>query len=217
MIAKLIAASAICMATSLSVFAQQNDGDMDTNVATGRERGKPKLKYAPSVVSLAPIQFSENGVVGVGVSYERALDKAGIIAAYCPASIVWNNNSENRLGAGYIYYDPMFYVMPGVKIYPTGNQGVTKYAIGPSLVLATGQRTESTNYYYSPYSTPSVETKTHSIFGMMVNQSININPTEHLYIGSEFGFGFSYLNYMNGEAQSMTGLVQFSFKIGYRY
>jgi hypothetical protein len=201
---KRILGTVICTTAALSVSAQAKT---DVNV--------PK-KLGDKVVALAPVQLSENGVAGFGVSYEQALDKEGIIAFYLPGSIVINTNSESRLGNNAHYNDPMFYLMPGIKLYPTGNQGLTKYAIGPALVFATGQRTEADSYpYYSSY--VGYTTHQHSIFGMMVNQSVNVSPSPHLYIGAEFGFGYSYINRLDGINQATTGLVQFSFKIGYRY
>ena len=213
---KVITTAMLSMCTAISVSAQ----------TIAEEPKKEKAKYAENVLAIAPIQLSENGVAGLGFSYERSLDKAGIIALYVPLSVVMNTNSEQRLGSNAHYNDPMVYVMPGLKIYPTGNQGLAKYAIGPSIVFATGQRTELTpdynNYYYpnvyAPIYLPATYvTRQHNILGMMINQSLNINPTPHLYIGTEFGFGFSYMNKLDGISQQTTGLVQFSFKVGYRF
>ena len=122
----------------------------------------------------------------------------------------------------------MVYLMPGIKIYPTGNQGMAKYAIGPSLVLGAGQRTD---YYYSMYYADPYYMNNNLIYapadikikrdrmilGMMVNQSINISPTPRLYLGSEFGFGFTYINNLDGKRDGTIPLVQFSFKVGYKF
>jgi hypothetical protein len=110
----------------------------------------------------------------------------------------------------------MFYLMPGIKIYPTGGFGKVKYAIGPSLVVADGTKTGE---IYDPYygGTNQFISEDHFMLGMMVNQSVNINPTPRLYLGSEFGFGFTYINSLAGINQTTAGLVQFSFKVGYRF
>lgn len=180
----------------------------------------PKSGLKTNVLALAPIQMSENGVAGVGVSYERSLDARHLISFYVPATLVFNTNRDDYYGNTNTSSDPMVYLMPGIKIYPTGDAiGKAKYALGPSLVIATGQRTES-NYLYSsvyPAPAPYYITRSHTIFGMIVNQSININPTPHLYIGSELGIGFSYINKLDGVNSGTTGLVQFSFKVGYRF
>ncbi|MCW3121182.1 MAG: hypothetical protein JWQ38_674 [Flavipsychrobacter sp.] len=211
---KVITTAMLSMCIAITVSAQ----------TIAEEPKKEKAKYAENVLAIAPIQLSENGVAGLGFSYERSLDKAGIIALYVPLSVVMNTNSEQRLGSNAHYNDPMVYVMPGLKIYPTGNQGLAKYAIGPSIVFATGQRTVIDNpdivfstYPYGYYPPSTYTTRQHNILGMMINQSLNINPTPHLYVGTEFGFGFSYMNKLDGISQQTTGLVQFSFKVGYRF
>ena len=104
--------------------------------------------------------------------------------------------------------------MPGIKIYPTGCYGMAKYAIGPSLVIADGRRTNS---YYDPYYYSFTSTEDHFVLGMMINQSLNISPTPHLYLGTEMGLGFSYINNVGGVAQGTEALFQFNFKIGYRF
>ncbi len=166
------------------------------------------------ILAFAPIQFTEHGIAGFSFSYEVALDPRSIIAFYVPAIAEFNLANRDYYGVATNRTDPMFYLMPGIKIYPTGGYGLAKYAIGPSLVIATGTKTS----YYDPYysAVPSM-TENQTKFGMVINQSININPTRHLYLGSEFGFGFTYLNRVGGVYQNTAGLVQFSFKIGYRY
>src|ERR1700733_10521046 len=88
-----------------------------------------------NILSVSPLQFTENGP-GVGISYERALDKRGLFAFYIPAIITFNVANTNRI---YDYNsgnyntgktDAMSYTMPGIKFYPTGNCGKIKYATG---------------------------------------------------------------------------------------
>lgn len=171
-------------------------------------------KYRRNIVAFAPIQFTENGIAGLSFSYEHAIDHNSIVAFYMPAILTFNTNINDYNGNPVDRSDPMFYLMPGIKIYPTGGFGMAKYAIGPSLVFAAGQKTEV--YYNALGGWSDVETRSRILFGMMVNQSININPTPRLYLGSEFGFGFTYLNQIGGTNRNIAGLVQFSFKIGYR-
>ena len=181
-----------------------------------RERNERfKGKYKPNIVAFAPIQFTEAGIAGFSFSYERALDKNGIVAFYVPAVIEFNPNSHTAAnGVTVNNTDQMSYLMPGMKIYPTGSYGVTKYAIGPSLVIGAGHKTD----YYDPYYQPSYYNKESKfVFGMIVNQSININPTPHLYIGSEFGLGFTYINSRESVNQGTGVLVNFNFKLGYRF
>jgi hypothetical protein len=178
-----------------------------------------KLHYKPSVLAIAPLQFSENGL-GVGLSYERALDKDGFIAFYMPVILTWDlnngtyvNSNGNTVNGN---ADMMFYAMPGIKLYPTGSFGPIKYSVGPSLVIASGQKSSAaydpTGTYISSYNTQS-----HFVLGMIVNNSLNINPGPHIYLGLEVGLGFSYLNTVGGLNQGTEFLVQGGFKIGYRF
>ncbi|MFI5196767.1 MAG: hypothetical protein ACHQD8_06735 [Chitinophagales bacterium] len=178
-----------------------------------------KINYRPNVLALAPLQFSENGL-GAGLSYERAIDKNGIIAFYLPLMLTLNLSNgtyyDNNTGT-YVngHQDKMFYAMPGIKIYPTGCYGVVRYAIGPSLAIATGEK--SSQGYTVGTGSSTYQTQSHVMVGMVINNSININPSPRIYLGLELGFGFTYLNRINGLNQDTNGLAQGSFKIGYRF
>ena len=164
------------------------------------------------------MQFTENGL-GVGLSYEKAIDKKGIIAFYLPAALTLNLNSsyyDYTTGTTVNgHQDAMVYLMPGVKIYPTGSFGVVRYAVGPSIVVADGQK--SSSVYDPSNGVSNYQTQSHFILGIMVNNSLNINPTPHIYLGLELGLGFSYMNRVGGLNQGTAFLAQGGFRIGYRF
>lgn len=179
-----------------------------------------RRKMGSKVVAVSSLAFSENGI-GAAVSYEKAIDKDGIIAFTLPLTATFNLNGEQESLDGK-NEDAMFYVSPGLKFYPTGSYGTLKYAVGPSLVLGAGQKT--TGGYttqWNAYSPVTVfepyNTRTKLMMGIMINNSLNINPTDHLYMGIECGFGFTYINRLNNENFGVTGIVQGGFKIGYRF
>lgn len=233
----------IITAFSLLVFgaayAQDNDDDGNTNERNELD-GRPRIerrmnsdKHWPhlTTIAFAPFQYSENGV-GVGLSYERALDHNGIISAYVP--LIATFNLRNRRDDPYYYgggYYPqnynnnnpsvMFYAMPGVKFYPTG-MGKVKYAVGPSAVIGVGQKAMYDDvYYYDPngygYTTTTYGVYDRLLLGMMINNSLNIHATPHLYVGAEMGFGFTYFDRVNNYNRGVTFLAQGSFKIGYTF
>ena len=172
-----------------------------------------------TTIALSPFQYSENGV-GVGLSYERALDVDGYISAYVPFIATFNMEDNNDR---YYYNNQnrnniMFYAMPGIKFYPTG-MGRVKYAVGPSAVIGVGQKTMD-DYYYDPYygyGTSNNGTYDRVLFGMMINNSLNIYATKRVYVGAEMGFGFTYMDIINNVNRGVTFLTQGSFKIGYSF
>jgi hypothetical protein len=214
-----------------NVNAQQNsddDGPMNERMALdGSPQPRNKMFNNTNwnnltTISLSPFQYTENGV-GVGLSYERALDREGYISAYVPVIATfnlrdnsqdmyyYNNQTENRNNV-------MVYAMPGIKFYPTG-MGRVKYAVGPSAVIGVGQKTMYDNYYdpYYGYSQSRYGTYDRVLFGMMINNSLNIYATSRVYIGAEMGFGFTYVDMINNVNRGVTFLTQGSFKIGYTF
>ena len=55
--------------------------------------------------------------------------------------------------------------------------------------------------------------------GMMITNSLNVNPTKRLHMGLELGLGFTYLDNIdnNNFSDGPLNLVQFGFKVGYRF
>jgi hypothetical protein len=55
------------------------------------------------------------------------------------------------------------------------------------------------------------------MLGVMINNTLNIQPTPHLYMGVELGLGVSYVNKVGSTNLGETTLGQFAFKMGYRF
>ncbi|MES2702465.1 MAG: hypothetical protein V4649_07495 [Bacteroidota bacterium] len=165
-----------------------------------------------SIFSFSPIQITENGV-GMGVAWERNLDRYGWVAFNMPAMITFNLANDRYTGLA--KNDPMFYLMPGIKIYTNLNSPyMTKYAIGPSLVIGAGRGTlshENSGYYYAS------EKRGRFLLGAMGNISANLFPTPHLYLGAEYGLGFAYINQYGDFNKGVGLLTQLSLRIGYTY
>lgn len=174
------------------------------------------------IMYVAPIQFTEHGV-GFSLGYESKIGQSDIISWSLPVVATFNVSNDGEYYDQNNAQDAMFYVMPGIKIYPTGTKGMIKSAIGPSIIAGYGQQTES--YYvmpYNPYSYPTLSTRTYEtrdkfVFGAMLNYSLIISPTPRLAIGMDFGLGFSYLNMLDNVHQGTSGLVQGGFKMGYKF
>lgn len=209
-----------------SAFAQDGQvvlkpkADEETALPAGlREDGKSTIKPTRNeIFSFSPIQFTENGV-GFAFTYERGLDKDGVIAYELPLIVTFDIFSD-----AYTYVnksDPMVHFAPGLKIYPTSNRGKVKYSIGPSLVAEVGENTQTivAPVYYPYYGSPvpnEYVTQTSFKLGVMLNNTVNFFPAKKLYVGINLGFGFTYISCLNGVNQGMEGLVQGGFKIGFR-
>lgn len=172
---------------------------------------KPALNYGRSVISLAPIQFTDVSVRGIGLYYERAFDPRGILAIQIPVILSFPN-SFNDNG----YTGVFTSIQPGLKIYPRGFAGPVRYGLGPSLVFGFGQR--NTNFY-NPFGQWQYGNEDVFTYGVMVNNSLNINASEHLYLGLEFGLGLKYSNTNNNYYYYYESplLANFNFRIGYRF
>ena len=110
--------------------------------------------------------------------------------------------------------------MPGVKIYPTGSKGKVRYSVGPSLAFVFGQQYSYYPMYnpqYGIYAGQVEKMEDRFAVGMMINNSLNIQPTPHLYLGLELGLGVTYLQQVGGNDVGTNTLGQFAFKIGYRF
>lgn len=176
------------------------------------EERLPNECLTNSILSFAPIQITENGV-GMSVSWERNLDRYGYITFNLPAILTFNLAADKY--TGYPKNDPMFYIMPGIKVYTNLNTPTfTKFAIGPSLVIGAGRGTVTTSNY--GYNTGG-EKQGRFLMGAMGNISANLFPAPHLYLGAEYGLGLSYINTYGAENRGPGFLTQLSLKIGYTY
>lgn len=198
------------------------------------ETVKPKSAYGKNIISVAPLQMSNSSTFGIGLQYERVLDPNAFLSFYLPAlyasiSKQYYNSSKsaNDDALGH-----MLWVYPGIKVYPGGSNRRVSYGVGPSFAIGSGQvpvinSTTSTVTFYDPnfgYYDKQVTTETASttskfLIGVMINNSINIQATKNIHIGTELGLGLPYNIKASDRDDSFneTPLVQFNFNIGYRF
>ncbi|HRO44157.1 MAG TPA: hypothetical protein PL009_15090 [Flavipsychrobacter sp.] len=186
-------------------------------------------EYGKNIIALSPIHMTNVSPIGFGLSYERVIDKNYLVSFYLPIVYSFKNeNSNNYYGGYYPYKDErkMAWFYPGAKIYPTGSDGVVRYGVGPSLAFGTGDRTYTTSYFDPQTQTTQYADVSENIFvmGILVNNSLNINPTPRLHLGLELGLGIPYYTNENDHPQGNyyntfndEPLVQFNFNIGYRF
>lgn len=209
-----------------------NNPHRDDKAPIHETQPRPQIKYGGNIISAALINLSEMGY-GVGLAYERSLDKKGMISFYLPVNVCLGGlggNHYSMYGGSYNTRNRTIYqFLPGVKFYPTGNQGKVRYAVGPQLVYETGS-IEREQWIYDPLSSwggggyYQVGNVDMSKLGVMINNSLNMYPTQHLFIGLDLGLG---LPYSHKEENLSTGvmeergtdapLVQFNFRFGFRF
>ena len=193
---------------SEDIFEENNDriGVNSANVNT-----RTKTAINNNIVSFAPIEVNDNGY-GVGFSYERLLDKTGWVTFFVPVYLTFTNRSITNPYTGIedIKHSPMFYLSPGIKIYTNLNSTrKAKYSICPSLLFATGRG-------YRNYSSD-VPEQNKTQMGAMVAFGFNYFPSNHIYMGFDFGLGATYSNSYDGQDAGTTGLIHSSLRVGYRY
>jgi len=193
-----------------------------------RQSRETNTQYGKNIIGLSPIHMTNISPIGFGVSYEAVLDKRYILSFYLP--IVYSFRSQNNTNYYSSYPEKnerkMLWFYPGAKIYPTGSDGVVRYAVGPSLAIGTGNRSFTVNNWDPATQTNYNTDVTEEVFamGVMVNNSLNIHPTPRLHLGLELGIGVPYYtneskNYGNYYYNSISDepLIQFNFNVGYRF
>lgn len=183
------------------------------------ERATKKVDYGNNILSVMPLQLTTG--VGVGIAYERVLDQENILSFYLPVTVAFTDNSFDPIMGPTTGNStrPTFYFMPGLKFYPTGGKGVVRYAVGPNLVYVQGERFLN-DFIYDDFGNiigQDVGWRTRTALGIMVNNSLNINPSARIHLGLELGLGFTYFNRVANRNTDVEGLVQFGFKVGYRF
>lgn len=183
-----------------------------------RRQDETNRNFGNNILGLNPFHITTVGV-GFSISYERALDEDNYFSFYIPATLSFPVESDIYRNA-----NPYFFLSPGLKIYPTGGKGKVRYGVGPSLVMVYA-RDDLYPDYYPQY--PGISFKPNEpifMLGMMVTNSLNMNPNEHLHLSLELGLGTTYYHSFRGMYTS-TGsfgqapqiLVDFGFKMGYRF
>lgn len=185
---------------------------------------KENVDYGKNVIAFAPMQLN-NGGLGLGLSYERLLDKNGIIAFYLPVTASMRTDEYNYYAPNQAKNIYTYFFMPGIKIYPTGGKGTVRYGVGPSLAFVFDKDLQNELLYDNTGNVigQRIGEKDRFALGLMINNSLNINPVKHLYLGLELGLGFRYYESIGGNSVSTNvgpdgePLVQFGFKAGYRF
>ena len=208
---------------SSDIFEENNDklgvDDNGRSLAATKYMDKRTAPKDHNIISFAPLAFTENGY-GFSFSYERTLDKRGWVSFYCPLYLAFSSNSsvynpttqQNQVSN---FYNPMYYIMPGIKFYTNMNTvNRVKHSLALNLVMAVGKNENGSYDLTSGYVSTS---QSRFMLGALASYGGNMFPTNHLYLGYDIGLGMPYINNYDGEAHSLTPLFQMSLRVGYRF
>ncbi|RYE00383.1 MAG: hypothetical protein EOP54_00325 [Sphingobacteriales bacterium] len=176
-----------------------------------------------NVVRFTPITVFYGGV-GLGLSYERFMDKAQRVSFNLPVYGGLRNYFIGHSGSvGIVESNFSMLVNPGIRLYPRGHSRKLVYAIGPSVFLSHGtdngyQGSTDPTGNYVEYA-EGTETRV----GSMINNSFSFNISPRFNVGLEAGVGVSlYTRLKNNTTQiARTGLIApmalFAFQVGYKF
>lgn len=177
-----------------------------------------------NVVRFSPLSVFYGGV-GLGLSYERFIDKAQRVSFNLPVYGGLRNYLVGQSAGSAVEPESNFSILvnPGIRLYPRGHSRKLVYAIGPSVFLSHG-----TENGYQGDTDPSgnyVEYAegTETRVGSMINNSLSMNISPRFNVGIEVGVGVSlYTRLKNNTTQiSRTGLIEpmalFAFQVGYKF
>lgn len=191
-----------------NVFAQNNDN----------------LKY--NNIGIYPFTVTGDGL-GLGVYYERALNKSGKTTMILPVKyLVEKNNLYNPNNGLYDQrFKNFFNFAPGLKFYPGRIDRVFSFAFGPSLLYTYGTYTDSYYNDLQPGTYELFDTKEHSL-GFLANSYIHLTFSKQFVMSFDMGFGVKYFKFYQENYPSF-GTVndrevfvptgQFSFSFAYKF
>lgn len=156
------------------------------------------------IISCAPIEVCGNGY-GSGLSWEHFLGHEDWLSFIVPITVTVNPEQGNNVGH-------MFYVNPGLKLYTNmRSYRRAKVSIGPSLFMGAGRGRQN------DYSFPFYGEQSRFMYGAMLNLGLNWFPTNHIYLGVDYGLGITSVNKYDGVNTGISFLNRVSFKIGYMF
>jgi hypothetical protein len=201
----------------------------------GRD-GAPKppvtsADYGMNIISVSPICINEAGI-GIGLAYERMLDKKGKFTFFLPLSYHvggFRKSYDDDPPVSYLNgFDKQIRILnfnAGVKFYPTGSRGKVRYALGVLFNCQYGQEFEGGSGSVPPYSSyiPPVDKVVMQRAGFLINNSLNLSLTKRFYMGLDVGYGITAINRKEQPystilvGQGADALTQFNFRLGYRF
>src|SRR5690606_37438201 len=92
--------------------------------------------------AIAPIHMTNESPTGVGIQYERILDKGGLFSFYLPIGLAFYDDEVGPITTvpHPIAARTFTYLYPGAKFYPGGSGRRVSYSVGPSFAIGFGDK-----------------------------------------------------------------------------
>jgi hypothetical protein len=192
-------------------------------------------EYGKNIFCFTPLSVYDKGT-GIGISYERFLDKKKYVSFYLPihyiflksgASIGSSSSSGSSASSPYNYdFRPSIGTAQlGLKVYPFTGNNIFALSVGPMIHLAYG-----TNYYLTKYTNSTSYPYTYTqelvseekfVMGFMLHNGLQLTVAKMLYIGGELNLGICYSenfrSFKNTDDKPSNFIAQFNIKCGIRF
>lgn len=169
-----------------------------------------KSKQIPSykhLIAFHPLHVNADNFVGIGFSYERAV----------------NNNFGIKIPMMVSLNQPYVNLGVSAKFYPRkNNNDPVSYAIAPTLYAGKGQD-RNRIYSYDPVTGQekiTIDNTPRTQIGFLLNHSLNVNVAQQVYLGLDGGIGINYYDnkaYRNNTNTNLSFAAQFHMAVGYRF
>ena len=205
-----------------------------------KDTTSPRMNSGKNILSLvtgystSPIDQSINDV-GVGLCYERLLDKWGHLSFNIPVMIFFSSagdyyhdyfgNSYGVSGSNVSNGNGAYttvYLMPGIKFYPIADTKLVRYSLGLSLLYMLGSEPLAVYENAPTYSNfnPSAGAHNYAVYGFMITNSLNVTTANHVCLSFDIGIGTHFFDnrFINSsDGGGPNPIIQLGLKLGYRY
>jgi len=224
---KIIYANGIIEQISYGLEAHLAHHHIPSRLLSGNKKyGKNILSLAFFQATDASVSYGPGAYPGIGLHYERMLNHRSTLSFYLPVttsfyttySYIDNNTYSNQS------LHAFFYMYPGFKYYPMGSNRRYSFSMGLSLAAGFGKKYHANLNDTAVANIYPIENRQVLKIGPMANTGVDIMLTRRLYVGAEFGFGFTFYdndydedNNADSYKNHFNDLLQFNAKAGYRF
>lgn len=214
-------------------FAEANMGMDHTRKNSGRYKKSSSKndKTNNNIVCIVPTAFPYDQTIyndiAVGASYERLFGRnkmfgftiTGLINFYAPYDPNNNTTTGATTTANPALNHTSYYLIPGIKFYPGGAKAKFRYSVGVCAFVAKGNETDKSYYIDQNGVTQEMIKKINfTAAGMLLSNSLNLSPGNHLYMGLQFDMGCPFAdNRVNGGTGVNSPMIMLAFRGGYRF